>query len=409
MVEPTTEAVAGPTIGKSSFGLTTAITSFASSIFNPLGRSMMSDKTELTIPDDEPLSSEGSQASGSSEPEPTSSQLYEITTGSEAALIEIHSKVPSILRNSSDSSALFSMDTDTLRKANELTSRFELQVTRGHIDPKREFYKIRELPNAGFFVKSPGIKNKSVPFGVLYEYTRASLQNPDAPPPLPKNLENYDRFWGELDQNVALSPTRCTRKAWSMATNQKSFGDNISVSLKAELAFVTKSSQQLFKLSLDPYQLDKSCRFQRKFSGDRFLNVLVPRLRDMPNRETDQMPHLEKRLKEWMMTEKNFLERTWRAIYVEHYSNRQSLGNTKEFQYRIIFFATSGASIETVHVHELLGWFIPLRSANLSLPYLKAFARLALGKAFLMNASIQLITNCSRLLKNQGHGHICAI
>jgi hypothetical protein len=326
----------------------------------------MSDDTDITDVDEEPQVFE-SAISGRS-----SSQLYGVSSSTEPAFGEVVAKGPGILDHSHDSSSMFSMDTDTMRKTMELVTLLESQ----HSPRKSEYYKIRDLPRQGFCIP-PQPLDKSVPFSIRYEYTRMSLTHPNTAISMPEQYTDYDQFWASIEQSTNTSFNRCSQKAWQVALEKETCGPDLSISLTARLSFNTKKHlPELFALGLQPMQVGKNCRFQRKFGGDRFLNVYVPDSSKIPEHGRDQENHLTKRLLEWMMKEKEFLGRTWRAVYMEPYQKKGALG----FQHRIVFFATSGFDISTVSVRDIFSWFMSLSNVdNLSLPYLKAFCRLSLG------------------------------
>lgn len=53
--------------------------------------------------------------------------------------------------------------------------------------------------------------------------------------------------------------------------------DNFAgISLKGKLVFRPKNVGPLFQLHLEPLQKERSCRFQRAFSCDKFLYLSVP-------------------------------------------------------------------------------------------------------------------------------------
>jgi hypothetical protein len=124
-----------------------------------------------------------------------------------------------------------------------------------------------------------------------------------------------------------------------------------------------------------------SCTFHRKLGGDRFLTVLIPNLSKAPNLSQSQTASLHKRLLEWMLSEKSFLGRTWRAVYVEPEKKKAARGKIKEFYHKVTFFALSGQDIkEPMTLWDFLNWFMPPQNpANMELTYLKAHSRLGLG------------------------------
>jgi hypothetical protein len=63
--------------------------------------------------------------------------------------------------------------------------------------------------------------------------------------------------------------------------------------MKAKLSFSESSVGPLFKLALEPFQIEQSCRFQRAFGGDRFLYLLTPNLEKFPNHLIGQNQNLK--------------------------------------------------------------------------------------------------------------------
>lgn len=346
------------------------------SSFNPLNQSMRSDTTEMTIPDEEPPALGGAPHIAQSET--WSSQQYYDTESVDNAFAAIIPPNPlrGQFRGSSDSSARFSGDTEFLHQADELLRSMEALPTPRvpNIRPG-ENWKLRNLPERGFFnhVDLPA----NMPFGILYEYHRVCTENkqrtPYLPPPTPSN--DYETFY------KGQSSTRCDPKAWGIACIGLSCRDNITISLKGTLNFAKSSSADIFDMTLNPLRLDKSCRFQRKFGGDRFLTVDVPPLYSAPAFTRTALGTIEERFLEWLMAEKKFLLRSWRIVYLEQINDKKKAGTSKpKVQFRATFFAVSGNGIEPFSLDKLLDWFMPLNNeSNLRIPYTKAFSRLQLG------------------------------
>jgi RNA dependent RNA polymerase len=401
----------------------TTMSSFGSSVFNPLQESMRSDITESTIPDDPAHISEENSS------RPTSFQIYGVTRSPETAFADLPSKVPSVLRHSSDSSALYSLESETLRQASGLTdlpvstrnclsteakktpsalrrssdssamSSLDSGMARktsklaDRIEPLapehqqvQESYKVRDLPQQGFFDDTVPSLSRRVPFFLRYEHTRViSDHNAHSLSfsHLPDNYTDYRDYWNFMEMAIGSRLVKCSEKAWSVASHKEKCHAEVSISLTGKLSFVTKQSHpQLFRLHLNPMTLDKSCRFHRKFGGDRFLTILIPNLSKTPNLSQGQITSLRERFLEWMLTEKSFLGRNWRAVYLEPDKKKAVPGKVKQFCHKVTFFALSGKAIKTpMSLWDFLNWFMPLQNpANLGLTYLKAYSRLALGK-----------------------------
>ena len=263
-----------------------------------------------------------------------------------------------------------------------------------------EHYLVRDFPVTSLFVDDHQEAVSHLPFRVRYECARFAMANgrPVASilPDQDVNQLDYNVFWTHFEA-LALKlpglemPAKSSTSAWIAATGQYQ-----GVSLNGHMTLDLRSNG-LFKLTLEPFELDSSCRFQRAFGGDRFLYIKVPRL-DLPPPFQTQKSHFKRRFLEWLSAEKTFLGRTWRVIHIENYKTKKSRRRPKkerEFQYRIILFATSGSDIldrvippsETslfysskpaTSVESLLHWFMPI-GKMLHQPFCKTYARLDLG------------------------------
>ena len=174
-------------------------------------------------------------------------------------------------------------------------------------------------------------------------------------------------------------PDPCSAAAWSAA--QAGFKN---ISLRAKVKFNMVKNGPLFKLCLEPLQLETSCRFQRKFGGDRFLYLEFPAFTDgsIPQHVKDQSEHLKARFLQWLKVEKSFLGRKWQAFHYSTKSKRSALKKTQSKSQRVVLFATEGYDISAVTINKLINWFICLEdgSPNMRLPYCKAYSRLDLGR-----------------------------
>jgi hypothetical protein len=143
-----------------------------------------------------------------------------------------------------------------------------------------EQYQIRDFPGQGLFFddsKDPSRASELL-FRVRYECARLALANgldPHALIPQPgSEFDDYDTLISSIkalksvrsDKLDLKIPGRVSSKAWKASTRKFS-----EVSMKARLSFNENSIGPLFKLLLEPLQIEKSCRFQRAFGGDRFL------------------------------------------------------------------------------------------------------------------------------------------
>jgi hypothetical protein len=247
-------------------------------------------------------------------------------------------------------------------------------------------FQIRTLPDQGFFnvsSKEPQHASK-FSFRVRFECERiAQFNNIDIhdliPHPTPA-LEDYDQLLSllkTLNPNVRIM-SRVSKKAWKLST-----GDFVGVDLKAKLMFNTKSSGPLFKMQLDPLHSENSSRFQRVFGGHRFLTVLIPNVdsQRFSGHLGNQKAHFDLAFQEWLLKEKCFLGRLWKAVHLERYEpfrKPKPEDREKEPSFRVIFFATEGYDIPKHTVEDLYNWFLPLEN-NKHQPSCKVFARIELG------------------------------
>jgi hypothetical protein len=266
--------------------------------------------------------------------------------------------------------------------------------------PIAEHHQIRDLPRNGLFVEDgtlPFGRTSHLPFRVRYECARIAVANGlpinELLPHSSENIHDYDAMWKYFEnqsrsQSITL-PRKGSTKAWAAAKDKFE-----NVYFGGRLAFNTKSNGPMFTLSLDPMEFDLSCRFHRAFGGDRFLYLLIPSMQNAPQHLRGQRKHLRKRFVEWMLAEKVFLGRHWRAIYMEDSKRRGKRG--KDYSHRIVLFATEGLDIlpeivtpitggsaeyssrPQTSVEQLFNWFMPLEK-NKHQPYCKAFARISLG------------------------------
>ncbi|KAF2104084.1 hypothetical protein NA57DRAFT_30476 [Rhizodiscina lignyota] len=268
-----------------------------------------------------------------------------------------------------------------------------------------ETYQVRDIPKKGLFADDAGALSTDVPFRLLWECTRVALENDlqvsDILPPHTETYASYDAFWSFLLNHPRMPnlklPPKGLSKAWDAATR-----DFRNINLKAQLSWNEKRSDPLFKLHLEPLELGpKSCRFQRAFGADRFLYLEIPAATQAKGQTRallkGQNENLEKRLLEWLMVEKSFLGRTWRAFHVAAKKKERSLYRLKdEFGQRVVLFATDGCDImkknstqrpyraggysskPSATIADLIEWFIPL-DKNSHQTFCKAYSRLDLG------------------------------
>jgi hypothetical protein len=263
-------------------------------------------------------------------------------------------------------------------------------------------YLVRELARQPLFAHDMTSAStiNSVPMLVRWECARiAACSNVPMDTLLFKTiftLSDYDEFWLAIrnDERLVDIPKKSTRAAW-----QSGFDAYRGYTWKGTLSFASREGnpKSLFNLTLDPLIKEDSCRFQRKFGSDRFLYLIVPSFKKLPDWLKGQEKHLQERFTEWLGTEHAFLGRKWRAFHLEEVkkeSRAKRLRDEASF-YRVVLFATSGvdilkksqmmSSISGYHSCEpemgrrdLVNWFMPL-SLNSKMTYCKAYSRLDLG------------------------------
>lgn len=273
-----------------------------------------------------------------------------------------------------------------------------------------EDFRLTQLPRQHLFIDEsiePSVMSK-MSFKTRYECSRVALASGlainDFASEAVLGINKYDELWSYFkkiaqEKGVVL-PKRSSAKAWDDPSSRCEY-----MNLKAKVTFndETNSRQSLFQLHIDPIELDKPCRFQHAYGGDRFLYLFLPdlELKDEPSYLTRaQKPTLIYRLQQWLDKEKCFLGRIWEVIHVEAVKEKSKVKRKeRKFSYRIILFATKGYDIlpkmamgpvtdytqclkpssrpETT-IEEIMNWFMPLLKTSYQ-PYCKAFARLDLG------------------------------
>ncbi|KAF2843536.1 hypothetical protein M501DRAFT_924191 [Patellaria atrata CBS 101060] len=252
-----------------------------------------------------------------------------------------------------------------------------------------EHFQVRDLPNQGLFVSSPGAwVNSSSPFRFRYECQRVALVNSlpveEVAPRYHSRFDDIDTLWAHFKEDNLILPKQPSQQAWGA-----SVGDFREVTLKGSLSINPKNTGSLFKLSLEPLHIDISSRFQRAWGGDRFLYLNVPSFQGLKNHLSGpkQQQHLHNRYHEWLLTEKQFLGRTWRVLLLETKKPKKCGKRDKESAaQRLILFATHGCTLSPAptakrndaSIRDLIHWFMPL-DKNRDQPYCKAYARLELG------------------------------
>jgi hypothetical protein len=199
----------------------------------------------------------------------------------------------------------------------------------------------------------------------------------------------YDTLWTAvkqiyLDRKTAL-PQKSGLPIWLETQDKYEYGNKI-VNFTVTLNWEEDFSRAVFnRPRLNPIQLEKSCRFHRRYGADRFLILSIP----MPY-EADRMPELRRLNKDgppsraitdfFAQETHHIAGRCWRLINAEEETSKKKKANKDEpKRLKVILFAESGHGItEAINVVDLLNWHMPLH-ANRGSKDLKLFSRISLG------------------------------
>lgn len=210
-------------------------------------------------------------------------------------------------------------------------------------------------------------------------------------------IDEYEKLWSSLASVAAIHnailPERSSLRAWEKA--QKNFEN---VSLTGDLKFPEHADSSIFQLSLKPLKVEKSYRLARKFGGDRFCIIGMPRIEKLPPYLKINPVIMRARIVDLLTGHDiSFLGRMWRAFYLKPEFAKKTRSSPQSYlndtKYRVYFFAQDGHGFRRegaesedagsshhskMEVEEMLNWFMPFKH-NLKQPCLKFFARLALG------------------------------
>ncbi|KAF2430979.1 hypothetical protein EJ08DRAFT_696920 [Tothia fuscella] len=315
---------------------------------------------------------------------------------------------PSILNSSSDLSSSFLQEAEAVDVS---FNRPDLSSNSTHLNHVREepqeavpeippplrinlpleHYQLRDLPAKGLFTSHCEEVKSHLTWRTRYEMTRIALANKLKVKDLISTASDFDLYEDLLTSinsqatvnKKILKPVRkVTPGAWKASCEE--FTD---VNLKASLSFTKDpASQPMCSIALEPLQLELSCRFQRRFGGDRFLYLTIPNLdsQSIPSHLRDHGIHFKKRFLQWLQTTHSFLGRSWRAVHLEPMKSANKFEErSKKPGFRVIFFAMEGDGIalnDNCSVRDMIHWFINLDNLkNRSQSYCKIFARLDLG------------------------------
>jgi hypothetical protein len=252
----------------------------------------------------------------------------------------------------------------------------------------RESHNIREIPTQNLFSNDILDNNHTTPYFVRFichhlVTTRAVdqdkllqiLQSPDS-------CASSDSFWAAIEKHndsVKRRPSKMGSRLWQAA--RRNFE---GYTFKGQISFSPKQSGPVFCFKPAPVEAEKSCRFQRKFGADRFLYLTAPKFDNkLPGAgrfNIEEMEQVSKRWYEWLNNVHTFLGRQWQVFHIEPVKNKKTKIRRNEATHdkRIVLFATSGCSIETISIGTLLNWFIHF-GRNASQSFCKIFERISLG------------------------------
>ena len=214
-----------------------------------------------------------------------------------------------------------------------------------------------------------------------------------------EKIDEYEKLWSSLVSVAAIHnvipPERSSLRAWEKA--QKYFEN---VSLSGDLKYAGHTDGSIFVLSLKPLKVEKSYRLARKFGGDRFCIIGMPRLEKLPAYLKVNPAIMRARIVNLLTSHDiSFLGRRWRAFYLKpdpdfaKKTRSTPQSSLNDIKYRVYFFARDGDGFQReaaesedagsshrckMEVEEMLNWLMPFKH-NLKQPCLKFFARLALG------------------------------
>tara|TARA_R110002003_G_scaffold130_13_gene12245 strand:- start:289 stop:3225 length:2937 start_codon:yes stop_codon:yes gene_type:complete len=245
-------------------------------------------------------------------------------------------------------------------------------------------YYIRELPKQNLFVDPLADALLRFPFFISFICCRISeaknipiaelMRNLD-----PVKLENSpDNLWMKLEEHPQMSRIilRESRSVWTAA--RKSLE---GFSFKGRLVFNrSTASKTVFKLELQPLQVETSCQLQRQFGTDRFLYLTVPsfQMKNKPERfGYVEMQAIQESFNLWLLETHSFLGRLWQVFHIQPVKNKSEL-RRDDADMRLVLFATEGVGIESLSIGAMLNAFMPL-AENEEQNICKAFARLDLG------------------------------
>ena len=195
-----------------------------------------------------------------------------------------------------------------------------------------------------------------------------------------------------------LASDKSSQVAWDHALdNFTTLSHDKSVALSAVLDWAEASQKGVFNLTLKPLRLEKSCRFDRRFGGDRLLCVTIPDLSgsSMPQHMKPKAKNIHSAVSHWLGRETHYIAgRYWRAYYVEPTKTKPN--STASPTFRVYMFAVGGVDMSEatsqdrylggrrsdcrtkISLPDFIDWYMPIQ-ANLGSSDTKLFQRFRLG------------------------------
>lgn len=216
------------------------------------------------------------------------------------------------------------------------------------------------------------------------------------------SFPTQDGFWswirGHSHRGGQILPEKTSTRAWDSAVGHfKSERKSEVVVLTGALDWCAPNEPGILKMTLNPLQTERTCRFHRRFGSDRFLSLTIPAPTVPPDhlRSTLQPSVLRETIASWLTrNDHQCLGRTWRPFFVEEVKNKKKVKDDPRF--RVEFFAVDGVDFDRrsspvvappdqasdkhtpMSVDALLEWHMP-SADNSNQNNCKLFQRLSLG------------------------------
>lgn len=264
---------------------------------------------------------------------------------------------------------------------------------------QQEQHQVTSFPSENIFFMLDIQSNANLgagPFVARWELSRVAVANDQILDQIPLHCfasGDRDAFEKLIRDKYQKIPKASSSSSWAAAANSYA-----GFSFKVTLSFNPNNVGPLFTPHIEAIEAESSCRFQRKFGSDRFIFLSFPQNQGLPYHLSKQKSNIKVRFQEWLQVEHRFLGRTWRAFHYEiKKPKRANKIKTEDMRMRVVLFATSGYDIlpkerfnraenkslsysqhPEMNIQELLDWFMPME-ANADMKLCKAFARLDLG------------------------------